>query len=107
MRRQGAERWQRRNFAGALRLTFVGALFAALVAWPGAGASAGEKLTVVSYNVESGDADPAVVAVRVADFRAADVWGFCEVKDATWASTFTEAAAVGESAVFRSVLGTT
>lgn len=101
MRRCTADRG-RRIFVGMLRV-----LFAAIVSWSGAGTMAGEKLTVVSYNVESGDADPAVVGVRVADFLGVDIWGFSEVKDATWATTFEAAAAVGESAAFRSVLGTT
>lgn len=65
-----------------------------------------EQLTVVSWNAESGDADSAVVANRIAEFDGVDIWGICEVKH-SWASTFESAAEVGENADFGSVLGTT
>jgi endonuclease/exonuclease/phosphatase family metal-dependent hydrolase len=69
-------------------------------------ASAAE-ITIVSWNVESGGADPAVAATRIAEMDGVDIWGFCEVQDATWAQTFKTAAAVGEPGTFESILGTT
>jgi hypothetical protein len=65
-----------------------------------------ETLTVVSWNAESGDADPDSVAARIAGFDDVDIWGICEVS-AAWEQTFTTAAGEGEGAEFRSILGTT
>jgi hypothetical protein len=69
-------------------------------------ASAAE-ITIVSWNVESGGADPAVLATRIAEMDGVDIWGLCEVQDATWAQTFKTAAGVGEPATFESILGAT
>lgn len=69
-------------------------------------AGAWADLTVVGWNTESGGADPDSVAARIAAFEGVDLWGLCEVSSA-WERVFTEAAAVGEGAEFRSVLGTT
>jgi len=48
-------------------------------------------LTVVGFNVESGDARPEVVS-RLVERVNGDIWGFCEVKDAYWARLFERAA---------------
>lgn len=80
---------------------------AAAVIVPGAVAIA-EELTIVGFNVESGDADPAVIAERhIAPLDGADLWGFSEVQNASWLSILKQGAAVGENAEFQSVLGTT
>lgn len=68
-------------------------------------ASAAE-ITIVSWNVESGGADPAVVAARIKEIDGVDIWGLCEVQDATWAEAFRRAAGADEPGTFESVLGT-
>ncbi|MFH1416850.1 MAG: endonuclease/exonuclease/phosphatase family protein [Planctomycetota bacterium] len=72
-------------------------------------ASFATELTVVGYNVESGGAQAAVVAERIAAIDGCDLWGFSEVQNESWARTFEEAAAVGEgdNADFDYLLGST
>ncbi|MCB1050027.1 MAG: endonuclease/exonuclease/phosphatase [Acidobacteria bacterium] len=67
----------------------------------------GQPLHVVSFNVESGQANIDTLTEFVADEQGCDVWGFAEVLDAHWAERLEEAAEVGESANFEEVLGTT
>jgi endonuclease/exonuclease/phosphatase family metal-dependent hydrolase len=62
---------------------------------------------VIGFNVESGGANPAVVADLIEGRQGTDIWGFSEVQNAEWASLFEEASAEGESAEFRSILGST
>jgi len=69
--------------------------------------AAAQTITVVGYNSESGDADPAVVSQRIKDIDACDIWGMCEVQDDSWAAQFEAAAEAGENANFDRVLGTT
>jgi endonuclease/exonuclease/phosphatase family metal-dependent hydrolase len=65
-----------------------------------------DTVTIVGWNVQSGDADPEAVANRMAAFTGVDVWGLSEVMSA-WEPTLTASAGVGEAATFASVLGTT
>jgi len=93
------------------RRPLVHTLLASLLALvPVADALAVERpgeLQVVVWNVESGDADPALVAERVAAFEGVDLWGFSEVADGSWLDAFERAAGIGEGSTFESVLGTT
>jgi endonuclease/exonuclease/phosphatase family metal-dependent hydrolase len=57
--------------------------------------------------VESGGADPDVVAQRIEEIDGCDVWGLSEVNDQRWADTFEAAAEVGENADFQHILGST
>ena len=66
-----------------------------------------QNLEVVSYNVESGGADPNVVAERLGNHNGADIWGLSEVRNQSWANIFEHAAEDGENADFAQILGTT
>ncbi|HKX27392.1 MAG TPA: endonuclease/exonuclease/phosphatase family protein [Blastocatellia bacterium] len=65
------------------------------------------SLTVISWNVESGDSNPTVLAQRIANVNGADIWGFSEVDANTMPAVFETAAENGEGANFRRILGTT
>jgi len=71
------------------------------------GAVADEVLSVVGFNVESGDADAAVIADVVAEVRGEGIWGFSEVRDASWAATLADAAGRGGDGDFEGVIGST
>lgn len=71
------------------------------------GAAGTETLTVVGWNVESGEADPQTIAARIADFQGVDVWGLAEVNSARDARLYVQAAGEGENAPYASILGTT
>ncbi len=73
----------------------------------GSGAALGQEVIVVGFNTESGDADPDVVADVIEVLDGVDLWGFSEVRNNSWASIFTEAAAEGEGASFAMILGST
>ena len=66
-----------------------------------------QQLMVIGWNAESGDADPDFVADQIESIDGCDIWGLCEVTDATCAAQFEAAAAVGENAAFSHILGTT
>ncbi|MEZ6243354.1 MAG: hypothetical protein R3B57_09950 [Phycisphaerales bacterium] len=66
-----------------------------------------QEITVVGWNAESGDSDPAWVAGKIADLDGVDVWGMCEVQNEEWAQMFEAAAETGEQADFVYILGTT
>jgi hypothetical protein len=64
-------------------------------------------ITVVGWNIESGDAVVEVIAERVAAMDDVDIWGFSEV-ERTGADSILEAAAEdGEDADFRTIVGST
>ncbi len=69
-------------------------------------ALAAEQVIIVGWNAESGQADPDVVASRIASFQDVDIWGICELYE-SWAGTFEQAAENGESADYQRILGTT
>jgi len=71
------------------------------------GVKADERIGVIGWNAESGDANPNVVAARIAEIDGCDIWGISEVKDSIWAEQFETAAEVGEGADFKTILGTT
>ena len=66
-----------------------------------------QEIIVIGWNAESGDADPDTVANRIEEIDGCDIWGICEVLDASWASQFENAAEVDENADFKSILGST
>ena len=68
---------------------------------------ADEEIIVVTWNTESGGANPDTVAERIASMNGVDLWGFCEVKDINWAVAFENAAENGELGDFNRLLGTT
>ncbi len=43
------------------------------------------QFTAMSWNVDSGDADPHVISLRLAQVRGVDLWGLTEVRDDRWA----------------------
>jgi len=69
--------------------------------------SAQSRLTVVSWNIQSGQADPQQVATRIRAFQDVDVWGFSEVQNDAAAAILETAAEDGENADFRRIVGTT
>ncbi len=63
-------------------------------------------LTIVAFNVESGDANPVHVAEQhVAPLDGVDIWGFSEVQNAEWLRLLEKGAETGERANFHSILG--
>jgi hypothetical protein len=50
------------------------------------------QFTVVSWNVDSGDADAHMIALRVAQMHGVDLWGLTEVRDGRWAGLLQGAA---------------
>lgn len=72
-------------------------------------ATSDERLTVISYNVESDDVDdtdPTKVAEDIQRIAGADVWGLSEVANQEAADIFTQAVTVPSSS-YTSILGTT
>ncbi len=65
------------------------------------------EITVISWNVQSGDADPDIVAGQMAAMNGVDLWGLCEVDGTTWAQSFEVGAETGELGDFTTILGTT
>ncbi|MEN9234296.1 MAG: hypothetical protein Q6J74_09410 [Gloeomargarita sp. DG02_1_bins_92] len=67
------------------------------------------RLTVVAFNVESGAADPQVIAAQhVAPLRhQVDIWGFAEVESNAWIEQFRQAMQSGWGADYRWLLGRT
>src|SRR5688572_17551139 len=66
-----------------------------------------QTLTVAGFNVESGAANPNVIAEQIGPLDDIDLWGFSEVKNSTEARALQQGAEDGESATFESILGTT
>jgi endonuclease/exonuclease/phosphatase family metal-dependent hydrolase len=89
-----------------MRPSFATLTLLALAAQSAAGAQ-DRRVTIVSWNVESGGADTAAIAARMRTFEGVDVWGLSEVQNDAWATQFARAAADGEGASFARVLGTT
>jgi hypothetical protein len=65
------------------------------------------QFTAVSWNVDSGGADPHVVAVRMSEMKGVDLWGLCEVQDDHWARLFEQAASGTEPGQFARILSPT
>lgn len=65
-----------------------------------------DLLTVMTWNVESGDADAEIIAQRLAEFDDVDLWGLSEVITED-ADLFESAAEEGEDTDFTAIVGTT
>jgi endonuclease/exonuclease/phosphatase family metal-dependent hydrolase len=65
----------------------------------------GDDLTVVGFNVESGEADIEYLARQVGAFEKVDLWGFSEVEGEEWAKKLDGGAEEGEGAKFEWQLG--
>lgn len=79
-----------------------------LLAFLVSGAVAAAPLTLVGYNVESGDASDHVIAVQLENSVGVDLWGLADVWDELgWPERLREGAGVGEGATFGTVLGQT
>ena len=65
------------------------------------------EFTLVSWNVDSGGADPHFVALRISEIEGVDLWGLCEVRDERWAALFREAACEDDPGAFASILSPT
>lgn len=64
------------------------------------------EITVVGFNVESGDADPVIIAEQhIGPLAGVDVWGFSEVQNAEWLRLLEQGTEIGEESDFRSILG--
>jgi endonuclease/exonuclease/phosphatase family metal-dependent hydrolase len=66
-----------------------------------------QRLTIISWNLESGGSSDSFIANRVRTFQGVDLWGLSEVAGDGTASTFEVAAEDGENANFERVLSTT
>lgn len=66
------------------------------------------ELTVVGFNLESGDAAPAYLAQEyLAQMPGVDLWGLSEVQDRSWLPVLEQGAESGEGLDYDTVLGTT
>ncbi|MGF1495894.1 MAG: endonuclease/exonuclease/phosphatase family protein [Elainellaceae cyanobacterium] len=66
------------------------------------------EITVVGFNVESGGANPEIIARQhIAPVRGADLWGFSEVQNQDWLTALNRGVAAGERTAFETILGTT
>ncbi|MEQ8463564.1 hypothetical protein [Coleofasciculus sp. E1-EBD-02] len=66
------------------------------------------ELKVASFNVESGDAVPSVIARKhIAPLEDIDIWGFSEVQNASWLPDLEQGTEEGENADFKTILGST
>ena len=72
------------------------------------GCESSSQLTVVGFNVESGDANPDFIAKNyIQPLKSGEIWGFSEVQNATWLQTFEGAIEAGTRSDFQSIFGTT
>lgn len=66
------------------------------------------ELKVASFNVESGDAVPSIIARQhIAPLQDIDIWGFSEVQNETWLPDLEQGTEEGENADFQTILGNT
>lgn len=65
------------------------------------------QFTVVSWNVDSGGADPHLTALRIFETAGVHLWGLCEVRDDRWAKLFEGAAGDDEPGRFARLLSPT
>jgi hypothetical protein len=66
-----------------------------------------QRLTIISWNLESGESSDSFIATRVRTFQGVDLWGLSEVAGANTARAFEAAAEDGENANFEHVLSMT
>jgi hypothetical protein len=65
------------------------------------------QFTLVSWNVDSGGADPQVAALWISEMKGVALWGLCEVRNDIWAKLFEEAADGVEPGRFIRILSPT
>ncbi len=66
------------------------------------------QLKVASFNVESGDAVPSVIARKhIGPLEDIDIWGFSEVQNESWLLDLEQGTEDGENADFKTILGST
>jgi hypothetical protein len=65
------------------------------------------QFTVLSWNVDSGQAEPQIVALQISQIKGVDLWGLCEVRDESSARLFEGAANQDEPGRFARVLSPT
>lgn len=65
-----------------------------------------QDLTVASFNVESGGADPVTLGGDLQRVPATDIWGFSEVRNASWGQAFDTALTTAGND-YETILGTT
>jgi endonuclease/exonuclease/phosphatase family metal-dependent hydrolase len=66
------------------------------------------QLTVIGFNVESGDADPNYIAKnQIEPLKTGDIWGFSEVQDSSWVQTFEQALEAGNTSDYQAIVGST
>lgn len=66
------------------------------------------ELSVVAFNLESGDADPTYIADQhLAPLESIDLWGLSEVQNQQWLPLLENGIEAGERTDFEAVLGTT
>src|SRR5512134_446311 len=82
-------------------------IFVSLLALVLAGPAWAQTLKVAGFNVESGAANPNVIAEQIGPLDGIDLWGFSEVKNSTEARALQQGAEDGESGSCESILGTT
>jgi endonuclease/exonuclease/phosphatase family metal-dependent hydrolase len=107
--------WQRRWMIGMSFVLAIGASSCVLVqpllhqasSFRGSTfTDASVEITVAGFNVESGDANPMVIADQhIAPVEGIDIWGFSEVQNAEWLRILEEGTEAGEGADFRAILG--
>ncbi len=72
------------------------------------GAANGAPVTVVAFNVESGDASDHVISLQLEKSVGVDLWGLADVWDERgWPDRLKEGAAFDEGSAFGSILGET
>jgi hypothetical protein len=72
------------------------------------GCQSTSQLTVIGFNVESGDADPNYIAKnQIKPLNLGEIWGFSEVQDSSWVQTFEQALEAGNASDYQSILGRT
>ena len=85
----------------------AGALAATLVLCGASASARAADLTVATFNVESGDASPRVVAEMFDEVPDCDIWGLQEVQNSSWARIFKAKAEDVRGERFYYLLGTT
>jgi hypothetical protein len=72
------------------------------------GCQSTSHLTVIGFNVESGDADPHYIAKnQIKPLNTGEIWGFSEVQDSSWVQTFEQALEAGNASDYQALVGST
>lgn len=83
-------------------------LAAAALCWLGVSGLRAEPLTVVGFNVDSGDASDQVIALQMTESRGVDIWGLGDIwPDGGWVEKMHEAAQAAEQLEYGVLVGET